>query len=80
MDRFRGTVVKQRHAVGSKSEREAVCLQTGEDLLVLRRAGANPFADEVLEALVGATVEMEGVRRGDLLLVSSWTDTKGGEG
>ncbi len=70
--------MKQRTAVGSKSEREAVCLQTAEGVLVLRRAGGNPFADDVLDGLVGATLEMEGVRRGDLLIVSSWTGAKGG--
>jgi hypothetical protein len=57
---YSGVVVKRRWSVGSKSEHEAVCLQTGSQLLKLRRAGANPFQDAELQQLVGETIDVEG--------------------
>ena len=43
-----GKVVRRRVSAGSKSEREAIVLETREGDYVLRRKGGNPFRDESL--------------------------------
>jgi hypothetical protein len=50
---FRGKVVKKHIASGSKSERDAVCLESEGHAFVLRRQHGNPFYDQELEKLVG---------------------------
>jgi hypothetical protein len=71
-DTFRGTVVKGPFARGSKSEREAVMLDTGSERLVLRQKGGNPFRDPELEALVGRRIEGRGQRTGYTLILDNW--------
>jgi hypothetical protein len=63
--------LRRLHA-GSKSEHEGVVLVTPEGSLRLRRKGANPFQDEVLEGLVGCEIECEGLLRERLLIVERW--------
>jgi hypothetical protein len=71
--RFSGKVTKRRWAAGSKSEHEAVCLETDDKVFKLRRAGGNPFHDEQLEQLVGMHVELEGkALDASTVLVTSW--------
>jgi hypothetical protein len=53
MPQFAGRVAKGRVAKGSKSEREAVCLDTGRKRYILRRKEGNAVHDEELEKLVG---------------------------
>lgn len=70
--KFRGLVVRQPVARGSKSERTAVMLRTGDGEYVLRRQGGNPLHDEQVEALVGHTIEGEGIVRDYVLIMSTW--------
>ena len=56
-----GKVVKQKFAPGSKSEHEAVCIQTNEGTYVLKRMGGNPFNDPELNKLVGKKVKAKGM-------------------
>jgi hypothetical protein len=55
-----GDVVRRRIGAGSKSEHDAVVIDTGDETLILRRRGGNAFSDPVLEALVGTRVRLEG--------------------
>jgi hypothetical protein len=60
-----GKVVKRPFAVGSKSEREAVLLETAAgDSYLLRRQGGNAFYDATLDALVDQTVRCRGQLHG----------------
>jgi len=70
--RFRGRVVRQRVARGSKSERRAVMLKTAHRDYVLRRSGGPALDDVELDALVGHTVEGEGIVRDYVLIMSMW--------
>ncbi len=74
---FRGRVVRKPYARGSKSEHQAVMLVTDTEQFRLRRAGGNPFADPVLDRLVGKTVECDGTPREHTLVVKSWRVVKG---
>ncbi|MBD0280445.1 MAG: hypothetical protein ICV81_21120 [Flavisolibacter sp.] len=56
-----GKVVMKKVNVGSKSEYEAVCLETDNASYVLRRAGGNPFQDQSLQKLKGKTITAKGV-------------------
>jgi hypothetical protein len=53
MPQFTG-VAKGQVAKGSKSEREAVCLETGRKRYILRRKEGNAVHDEELEKLIRA--------------------------
>ena len=64
----------KRVSRGSKSEHEAVILKTKSGELILRRRGGNPLRDKVLLGLVGRRVKCEGVRSGDTLIVTEWTE------
>jgi hypothetical protein len=72
--RYRGQVVKKPFGVGSKSEHAAVKLVTGEREYVLRRQGGNPFSDPVLDALVGKTIECDGIVHDYTLIMSTWRE------
>lgn len=66
-----GRIAKKVFGTGSKSEREAICLETAGGDYVLRRSGANPFEiDTELEALVGAQVRCSGTLHGYTFLLS----------
>lgn len=56
-----GKVVKKKFGEGSKSEHDAVCLETDSGSFVLRRKGGNPFNDPELNKLVGEKVSATGV-------------------
>ena len=71
---LKGSVIKKRIAVGSKSEHEAVVLTTDEGEYVLRRKGGNPFFDEELEKLVGRRIMCEGDLAGYTFLMTGWTE------
>jgi len=55
-----GKIVKKKWAEGSKSEHEAVCIETKTQTLKLRRQGGNPFSDPELEKWVGQEIAAEG--------------------
>jgi hypothetical protein len=55
-----GRVTKKLFGKGSKSERQAVVLNTEAGQYVLRRRGGNPFHDPELEKLVGKTITANG--------------------
>jgi hypothetical protein len=60
--KFTGTVKRERVNVGSKSEHDAVVLDTGTGPhLKLRLAGGNPFHDPALDAFVGKRILVEGI-------------------
>lgn len=70
-----GTVTRRLVAEGSKSEREAVVLDTGAATLVLRRQGANPFEiDPELDGLVGRRIRAQGSERGQTLILDRWDE------
>lgn len=70
---YSGSVVKRRFGQGSKSERDAVFLVTGDRDYVLRRQGGNPYHDPDLERLVGKKVRCTGIVTGYTLIVSDCT-------
>lgn len=72
MAEFKGVVVKQLFAAGSKSEREALFLETKADRYLLRRMGGNPYQDSQLESLVGKTIKAQGEVDDYTLFVSEW--------
>ena len=65
---LRGRVTRGTYAKGSKSERQAVYLEAGEQRYVLRRKGGPVFADARLKRFVGHTVECDGFFVGTTLL------------
>jgi len=58
---LKGKVILEKFAEGSKSEHEAVFLDTGEERYRLKKRGGNPFHDDSLHLLVGKTINAEGI-------------------
>jgi hypothetical protein len=58
---LKGKVIEGSFAKGSKSEHNAVFLDTGEKQYRLKRRGGNPFFDETLHNLKGKTISAEGI-------------------
>ena len=75
MKEFIGKVAMRPFAVGSKSERDAVWLDTPEGSFVLRRQGANPLYDPELETLVGKTITAHGEVADGTLTITGWKDS-----
>uniref|UniRef100_A0A7C2NZD8 Uncharacterized protein n=1 Tax=Schlesneria paludicola TaxID=360056 RepID=A0A7C2NZD8_9PLAN len=75
--KLRGRVIRRQYAPGSKSEHEAVMLQTTEATYRLRRVGANPFGDPQLDKLVGAEIIGEGNLHRDTFLLTGWQTITG---
>ncbi|HRQ51843.1 MAG TPA: hypothetical protein PLR74_14950 [Agriterribacter sp.] len=63
-----GKVVIKKIAEGSKSERNAVLLQTGNKSYILRKIGGNPFHDPSLEILKGKHITVRGMLSRNLFL------------
>ena len=74
---IKGTVTKRLYAQGSKSERPAVMIQTDEGEFLLQRVGGNPFRDDILESLVGKTIQCTAARKEKSLFMSDWEEIKG---
>jgi hypothetical protein len=72
MAEFQGEVVKRPFAVGSKSEREAIFLETKGRRYLLRQMGGDPYHDPELDQLVGKTIKAQGEVDDYLLLLSDW--------
>jgi peptidase C25-like protein len=71
---YEGHVIRKRRAAGSKSDRDAVMLDVGDEELVLRRFGGNAFGDDVLDRLVGHRIRGMGQRVGCTLILRDWVD------
>jgi hypothetical protein len=69
-----GQVTKHLTSKGSKSERQAVFLETEKGSYVLRRRGGHPFVDRVLNDLVGKTIHCKGVLTEHTLIMSEWDE------
>lgn len=76
MAKFVGKVTRKTFGKGSKSEYEAVFLETEEGEFVLRRRGGNPFHDPELQKLVGKDIRCEGSIEDYVLMISDWTIAK----
>jgi hypothetical protein len=73
MPEYVGRVTGKPFGKGSKSEHEALYLETDKGEYVLRRKGGNPFHDEVLQDLIGKTIRCEGFITDYVLLITEWT-------
>ncbi len=69
-----GTVTQTLVSPGSKSERQAVVLDTDGQRYVLRRLGGNPFQDAVLESLVGKHLRAVGDVHGSNFILTDWSE------
>jgi len=74
MPEFEGKVTKKLFGKGSRSESEAIYLETKDGRYVLRRQGENPFHDPELQKLVGKTIRCTGLARDYVLKISDWTE------
>ena len=63
-----GKVVMKKTSEGSKSERNAVLLQTENKSYILRKMGGNPFRDISLEILAGKSITATGIVDRNLFL------------
>lgn len=73
---YRGRVALERRGGRSKSARDAVVLQRDEGSLVLRVQGGNAFRDPALAALVGKTIEAEGIVHEGVLIMTRWREVE----
>lgn len=70
MTKLTGKVVAKKFGKGSKSEHDAVYLDTGDKKYRLKKKGGNPFYDESLHKLVGRTIELEGNITSDFFVIT----------
>ena len=66
-----GKVVKGKFAKGSKSEHNAVYLETESGSFVLRRKGGNPFNDPELQKLIGEKISATGILTNSFFIASN---------
>lgn len=71
-----GTVAVKRVAIGSKSEHNAVILQTSKGDYVLRKLGGNAYYDPSLLALEGKSITAKGIVDQKLFLAKKITSAK----
>ncbi len=55
-----GKVIVQKFGEGSKSEHDAVYLDTGVEKYRIKKKGGNPFYDASLHELIGKTIKAKG--------------------
>ena len=55
-----GHVIQIKFAKGSKSEHDALYLDTGKEKFKLKKRGGNPFYDESLAIFIGKKVKLVG--------------------
>ena len=60
IEALQGNVVRAPFAAGSKSERQAIWLETARGRFVLRRKDGPTFGDKALEKYVGKRVTCDG--------------------
>jgi hypothetical protein len=68
IDGLTGTVARGRFGTGSKSERDAIWLETAKGRFVLRRKQGPTFDDRALKKYVGKRVKCNGFLVGYMLL------------
>jgi hypothetical protein len=68
VDGLIGKVERGPFGAGSKSEREAVWIETEDERLVLRRKGGPTYGDRELDRYVGKRVKCDGFVVGYMLL------------
>jgi hypothetical protein len=68
---LRGKVVQGDYGKGSKSEHQAVFLETGQERYLLRRKTGPAIGDEELKQFVGHHVECDGFLVATTLLAES---------
>lgn len=69
---YTGSVVKRPFGLGTKSEHDAILLETQDKEYVLRRQGGNAFRDPELEGLVGSRIRCTGTVTGYTLLITDY--------
>jgi hypothetical protein len=69
---LRGRVILKKFAEGSKSEHDAVYLETNQDTYVLRRVGGNAFYDEILRSLVGKDITAVGTVKEPYFMITNF--------
>lgn len=77
MVELQGKVVLKKFAAGSKSEHDAVFLETDDQSYQLRRLGGNPFDDPALKAMVGKTVKAKGLLNDQLFIAHELNEGEG---
>ena len=55
-----GKVIQKKFGLGSKSEHQAIFLETDNETYQLRRLGENPFSDPGLKKFVGKNITASG--------------------
>lgn len=68
-----GRVTRGPFATGSKSEREAIWLETEEGRFILRRTAGPAFGDRSLDGFVGQRVRCDGFIHGYTVLAEKIT-------
>ena len=68
IEKLRGQVTRGVYGKGSKSEREAVFIDTADGRYLLRRKSGPAYADPDLERYIGHSVECDGFLLGTTLL------------
>lgn len=63
-----GVVTRAPFATGSKSERDAIWIETDEGCLILRRKDGLAFGDRSLDGFIGQRVRCDGFITGYTLL------------
>ena len=71
-----GKVIQKKFAEGSKSEHNAVYLETPGGTYQLRRLGGNPFSDPLLNKLIGKKINATGILKGMLFLAKNLAEIK----
>jgi hypothetical protein len=69
-----GSVIRELVGKGSKSEHDAVMIETEKGKYVLRRKGGNPFSDPELDRLVGKRIRATGVLGDYTFIMSGWKE------
>lgn len=69
-----GRVILKKFGQGSKSEYDAVCLETEHETFVLRRVGGNAFYDEILRSLVGKNITTLGTVNKPYFMMTSFEE------
>ena len=65
---LRGQVIRGNYGKGSKSERDAVFVDTGSKRYILRRKKGPAYGDKELEKYVGRKVVCDGLLMGTTLI------------
>jgi hypothetical protein len=69
-----GTVIQKKFAPGSKSEHDAIYIETDHGDFRLRRLGGNPFSDPELKKLVGKKIIATGMLNEKLFVANTLKD------